>query len=1231
MPTSYGLFFERVLHENENQLSPPFPSIFSLSNPLSDISPVLISGFQAPKKLTKSTSVSYVTKHHSYSLVAIIEEKNLLIFYCSKSGTHAIYHLRPINKAEVDWIQKDLHRCSSDSVMDVDKSSHLEPAQLISTPVANAEVGKKQCRLSYNSPVTRSMSSNFLNNCLNKTGRGSSPLTVDRGPQAASIGNNNITNSPHTRQSLTSEMKRPFSTHSPFSKMSYNSLISSRIDSPASPGLNRLHYSNPTGRLSSEVADSHLNPTFAAASGGGKGSSSNSATPSITKNSDSAIHPLSEPIIAELTLQFVWSEAPLSGVEPPSVAASKVFATCDFLGQQYLCLLISSNRNILESGFNSILKLIKFDQFSANSTDESRYIFSSTKYLTVTDAEPLESLNMIVVLEESSALALYSGLFKVATINLNPSPQLARSLSKKCEDLATPKARKISGLNLESPAFETLFSASGSKFKPKKIHTSSPLITSGSVTFDSKDFSTSMSKNLDPQKCNDSLTFAPAHYPLIGRIVSLSNSIDNQVTFETDDSQLFRLSFPPMASTFLVDKCLAALRQTLPKEVGFQFITAWYKHRNLSNRDDTNGSEIGLFKLCLLGLIGYQCEGRKGDDSGEEFSMASWSKSILSSPPDHGESLEKEITKKMKIQDDASEEDWKNFVQHSANLYGLNKNSLLNHLEASSSSPKSSPSLKRKKSAKQKRPMRVKTTTTTMAKAQLKPKCRFSQPEALYPYTPHILYSLHLIYEDLKLIQMNWPLCKSLVDILYRFAIDLELFHYQDHYMRDFPSICSQIYSESSESSFTQHKAKLEFPSYFSQHPPSIYPTLFSLLDGKTTDLKQCFPFIGTTGSVAKILTTWGAHVITENIFNLVILFSNLYQPELVDPQMVLTLVGNNVAINFGHSMMASHINVDKFKQISTLYSPLDRLSAGEGSLKRKSQLLGELRADCVREKRTGKEKILFLMSALGMSQEYLKQLPFGLALPLWSVIFDFRLEPKTDWCSSIYSLIGRPDLISLEHSDQHSNLIGDLNDEINCLSEEDESELAYIDFPVLRLIFPNDQRFQEAFQLLTSSKPILINIKQSASVSDSDFADEQEKHLYALSIRAMALPLGRAMMTLCSYAPVMVEKFPIPPLVLYGKAPPRTIIELMHIEVPANMNMWPLFHNGVAAGLRIASNPNKMVDSSWILFNKPTTNTPVSDEHYTHAGFLLALGICFFGLNLEFTFLIFRFKWITG
>lgn len=62
--------------------------------------------------------------------------------------------------------------------------------------------------------------------------------------------------------------------------------------------------------------------------------------------------------------------------------------------------------------------------------------------------------------------------------------------------------------------------------------------------------------------------------------------------------------------------------------------------------------------------------------------------------------------------------------------------------------------------------------------------------------------------------------------------------------------------------------------------------------------------------------------------------------------------------------------------------------------------------------------------------------------------------------------------------------------------------------------------------------------------------------------------------------------------------------MELAHIDVPPNMNLWPLFHNGVAAGLRIHPESSN-INSAWIVYNRPQ-----GDFGVEHSGFLMALGL---------------------
>lgn len=67
-----------------------------------------------------------------------------------------------------------------------------------------------------------------------------------------------------------------------------------------------------------------------------------------------------------------------------------------------------------------------------------------------------------------------------------------------------------------------------------------------------------------------------------------------------------------------------------------------------------------------------------------------------------------------------------------------------------------------------------------------------------------------------------------------------------------------------------------------------------------------------------------------------------------------------------------------------------------------------------------------------------------------------------------------------------------------------------YVFFKILKLRFNKDQRVEEVRRLLQSNEPVPINIVQRPEVSDHEFIEEQERYLYAISTRTMALPVGR-------------------------------------------------------------------------------------------------------------------------
>uniref|UniRef100_A0A8D0L7S2 Anaphase-promoting complex subunit 1 n=1 Tax=Sphenodon punctatus TaxID=8508 RepID=A0A8D0L7S2_SPHPU len=238
-----------------------------------------------------------------------------------------------------------------------------------------------------------------------------------------------------------------------------------------------------------------------------------------------------------------------------------------------------------------------------------------------------------------------------------------------------------------------------------------------------------------------------------------------------------------------------------------------------------------------------------------------------------------------------------------------------------------------------------------------------------------------------------------------------------------------------------------------------------------------------------------------------------------------------------------------------------------------------------------------------------LKSLPFGVALPIRDAIYHCREQPASDWPEAVCLLIGRQDLSKQACEGNLPKSKSVLSSDMPSGSEAEEEDDGMNDMnqEVMSLIWSEDLRVQEVRRLLQSAHPVRVNVIQMPEVSYHEYIEEKENRLLQLCQRTMALPVGRGMFTLFSYHPVPTEPLPIPKLNLTGRAPPRnTTVDLNsgNIDVPPNMACWASFHNGVAAGLKIA--PASQIDSAWIVYNNPK-NAELANEY---AGFLMALGL---------------------
>lgn len=244
---------------------------------------------------------------------------------------------------------------------------------------------------------------------------------------------------------------------------------------------------------------------------------------------------------------------------------------------------------------------------------------------------------------------------------------------------------------------------------------------------------------------------------------------------------------------------------------------------------------------------------------------------------------------------------------------------------------------------------------------------------------------------------------------------------------------------------------------------------------------------------------------------------------------------------------------------------------------------------------------------------------PFGVSLPLLETLARCRCHPRidqfSDFSQQAWKFIGREDMIV---PNQAVKTIDHQAGETVETSEDDPDGLVDIEASHA-LRFPTDNRLKEVARLLRSSRPIFLKVPRAIELSDHDYERCKQERLLVLCRRVLALPIGRGMFTLGTLKPISLEQLPIPELCLSGRVPPSNnslTLDLSHS--PADITVWPNFHNGVAAGLRLPTygedTPSK-ITRSWIIYNKAThacseTSEPGSQLAHAHGGFLMALGL---------------------
>lgn len=268
---------------------------------------------------------------------------------------------------------------------------------------------------------------------------------------------------------------------------------------------------------------------------------------------------------------------------------------------------------------------------------------------------------------------------------------------------------------------------------------------------------------------------------------------------------------------------------------------------------------------------------------------------------------------------------------------------------------------------------------------------------------------------------------------------------------------------------------------------------------------------------------------------------------------------------------------------------------------------------------------------------KFLETFPLSIATLFMEVCYRCRSNPppiSNAWSASAYALVGRTDLSQIQ--DNLSSTKDQIAPPKDCplvtrsLPENDIDKDGLVNMEKFSaMYFPNDTRIREAAKLLRSSRPTFLRVQRSVEVSDHDYERQKQEKLALLCRRIVSLPLGRSMLTFGTLDPIPAEPLSIPQLCLSGRIPPRnaTIALESSLWTP-EMKVWPEFHNGVAAGLRlpqcIDKNAKSMgeIERSWIVYNKPSKTSQDDSQtnsahhqsqqpsRHAHGGFLMALGL---------------------
>lgn len=262
-----------------------------------------------------------------------------------------------------------------------------------------------------------------------------------------------------------------------------------------------------------------------------------------------------------------------------------------------------------------------------------------------------------------------------------------------------------------------------------------------------------------------------------------------------------------------------------------QLLVKWYGARNAPGPQDFSpAQEWELFLIVLFTLLGYDVEKLHLIRNNEKDQLTERNSPMM-------------LPKKQKTSNCGSTDDW---------LYIFNSNEYKNSRTFVSNVLKG-------------RKIFSLPSATSQGAAESSNVGKINVQAILFPHFPLILFSLHLLYEELKLNSIMLESLPLLGQLLYQLSVDLKFELYAHHYFLDSPSLSylKTMRSQISDSDLQ----KIAIPSYMPRKPPRIFETLNSMLDD--TDI-TAFPYLSHVNSRTRNIVYLTALVVNENCVDIV-------------------------------------------------------------------------------------------------------------------------------------------------------------------------------------------------------------------------------------------------------------------------------------------------------------------------------------------------------------------------